>query len=144
MTLAINGVWDGRAVAQQVTQSLTVAATFGPRTSLQQSTRVLTFQVTGTMAEASIDFTAGARVPSGTRVDLVAEIDATFAGAMAIVAGPEGTIPGPVTLSATTVAASWLGSGRRAGRLTFRLEAAPGLHTIQVNLRLATDDSTDD
>ena len=87
-----------------------------------------------------MDFTAGARVPSGTRVALIAEVPATLPGALSIVAGPESTITGSVLTSAPTIVASWLGSGRRTGRLTFRLDTAPGVYTVPVNVRLTTED----
>jgi hypothetical protein len=79
-------------------------------------------------------------VASGTRVALIAEVDATMPGALSIVGGPEGTVTGPILTSAPTVVASWLGSGRRTGRLTFRLDTAPGIYTVPVNVRLTTDD----
>ena len=88
-----------------------------------------------------MDFIAGARVLAGTRVALIAEVDVTVPGALSIVAGPEGTVTGSIVRSAPTVVASWLGSGRRTGRLTFKLDSAPGVYTVPVNVRLTTDDS---
>ena len=43
-----------------------------------------------------MDFIAGARVLAGTRVALIAEVDATVPGALSIVAGPEGTVTGSI------------------------------------------------
>lgn len=135
------GAPAGQAPSGSATATLQVAATFAPRSSVYPSTHVLTFHVTGASAEASMDFTAGARVRSGRSVALIAEVAATLPGALSIVEGPEGTVTGPVLTSAPTVIASWLGSGRRTGRLTFRLDTAPGVYTVPVNLGLRTDDS---
>ncbi len=137
----VGGAPAGQPPSGISTATLQVAATFAPRSSVYPSTRVLTFHVTGASAEASMDFTAGARVPSGTRVAVIAEVDATLPGALSIVAGPDGTVTGPIPSTAPTVVGSWLGSGRRTGRLTFRLDTAPGVYTVPVNLRLTTDDS---
>jgi hypothetical protein len=137
----VGGAPAGQSPTGISTATLQVAATFAPRSSVHPSSRVLTFHVTGASAEASMDFIAGARVPSGARVALIAELDATMPGALSIVAGPEGTVTGPIQPSAPTVVASWLGSGRRTGRLTFRLATAPGVYTVPVNVRLTTDDS---
>jgi hypothetical protein len=137
----VGGAPAGQSPSGISTATLQVAATFAPRSSVYPSTRVLTFHVTGASAEASMEFTAGARVPSGTRVTLIAELDATVLGELSIVAGPEGTVTGPILTSGPTVVASWLGSGRRTGRLTFRLDSAPGVYTVPVNIRLTTDDS---
>ena len=137
---AVVGGAPAQAPSGTATATLQVAATFAPRSSVYPSAHALTFHVTGASAEASMDFTTGARVPSGTRVALIAEVDATVPGALSIVAGPEGTVTGPILTSAPTVVASWLGSGRRSGRLTFRLDTAPGVYTIPVNVRLTTAD----
>ncbi len=137
----VGGAPAGQPPSGISTATLQVAATFAPRSSVYPSTRVLTFHVTGTSAEASMDFIAGARVLAGTRVALIAEVDVTVPGALSIVAGPEGTVTGPILTSAPTVVASWLGSGRRTGRLTFRLDSAPGIYAVPVNVRLSTDDS---
>ena len=135
----VGGAPAGQSPSGISTATLQVAATLAPRSSVYPSTHVLTFHVTGASAEASMDFIAGARVPSGTRVALIAEVAATLPGALSIVAGPEGTVTGPILTSAPTVVASWLGSGRRTGRLTFRLDTAPGVYTVPVNVRLTTE-----
>jgi hypothetical protein len=136
----VGGAPAGQAPSGSATATLQVAATFAARSSVYPSTHVLTFHVTGASAEASMDFTAGARVPSGTRVVLTAEVAATLPGALSIVEGPEDTVTGPILTSAPTVVASWLGSGRRIGRLTFRLDATPGVYSVPVNVRLTTED----
>ena len=127
----------GQAASGTASASLPVSVTFAPRLSLQVSTRVLTFHVTGSSpVEASMELSAGVRIASGSAVELVADVDAQAPGTLTIVAGPEGTIPVSLTAGASTVVAKWVGGGLRTGRLTFRLDAAPGVYSIPVTIRL--------
>ena len=122
------------------TSSLHVAVTFAPRLSLHASARVLTFHVTGSAsAEASIDVSAGVRTATGALVELVADVGQPVAGALTIVDGLEGMIPTALTPGTPTVVGKWTGNGLRTGRLTFRLDGAPGVYEIPVTLRLRTD-----
>jgi hypothetical protein len=128
-----------QASSSTATSSLHVAATFAPRSSLQVSTRVLTFHVTdAASAEASLDFTAGTRIPSGTAVELIADADVPSSGQLTLVAGPEGTIPTSLESGTPTAIAHWSGSGLRTGRLTLRLNAPPGVYNIPIALGLST------
>jgi hypothetical protein len=131
--------------APQVTQSVTATATFGPRTSLQVSSQVLQFHVTDAWipAEATVEFAAGARTRSGGEVLLVVQVrdperlwPETAGQSLTIVAGTEGTMAGSVVHDAPAVAARWIGGGLRTGRVTFRLQAAPGQYTVPVTFLL--------
>jgi hypothetical protein len=127
------------ASTSTATSSLHVAATFAPRSSLQVSTRVLTFHVVDSMpAEASVEISAGARLTSGTAVELIAEAGAPASGQLAVVAGPEGTILTSLGSATPTVIAKWSGSGFRTGPVTLRLNAPPGIYNIPITLRLST------
>ena len=134
---AVYGTFEGRALAQQVTRSVSATVTFAPRTSLQVSSQVLRFDVTDTSipAEATVEFSAGARTRTGGHVMLVARVE-TAHPTLTIVAGTEGTIAGAVAPGTTTVAARWAGGGLRTGRVTFRLQAAPGHYDIPVSFLL--------
>ena len=115
-----------------------MSATFAPRSSLQVSTHVLTFHVTGSApAEASVAIAAGVRLASGTAVELLAEADAPASGQLAVVAGPEGTIPTSLGSDTPTVIAKWSESGFRTGPVTLRLNAPPGVYNIPITLRLS-------
>jgi hypothetical protein len=124
---------------QQVTQSVTATVTFGPRTTLQVSSQVLHFHVTDPMtpAETSVIFAVGARALKGEDVRLVVEIadpPAAASGAsgyaLSVVGGSDGVTTGALTHDAPTVVARWAGGGLRTGRVTFRLEGAPGDYEI--------------
>ncbi len=91
------------------------AATFAPRSSLRSRPTCCTFHVTdSTPAEASVVFAAGVRLATGTAVELLTEADAPASGALAIVAGPEGTIPGLAIRGANA-------SSRGGGEAAFEL-----------------------
>jgi hypothetical protein len=140
---------SGQAFAQQVTQSVTATATFGPRTSLQVSSQVLQFHITDASipVEVSVDFAAGARTRIGGDVRLVVDVTdpvevrpGTTGQALTIVGGTAGTIAGTLAQDAPVVAARWLGSGLRTGRVTFRLHAAPGRYDIPVRFVVTLSD----
>ena len=77
-----------------------------------------------------MDFVAGARVLAGTRVALIAEVDVAGCPARCRLSrGPEGTVTGSILTTRANRRRAWLGSGRRTGRLTFRLDTAPGVYT---------------
>ena len=142
---AVPDAFEGQVSAQQATQSVTATATFGPWTSLQVSTQVLRFHVTdaSTPAEVQVDFAAGARTRNGGEVVLLVQVmdperlrRETGDHALTIAAGTEGTIAGPVAHAAPATAARWIGGGLRTGRVTFRLQAAPGQYEIPVRFLL--------
>ena len=131
---------DAQDATHSTTESLTVSATFQPRASLQVSSHDLRFEVTDatTAAVASLDFSAGVRTGRGDEVRLVIDAVQHISGVLSIAEGPEGTIGGQVSNDEPIVALSWVGGGRRSGRLTFRLLATPGLYTIPINITLTT------
>jgi hypothetical protein len=132
---------SGQSSPNTATSSLQVAMTVAPRLSLHQSARVLTFHVTRSApAEASIDLSARVRLAAGAVVELVADVVQPVDGALTIVDGFEGMIPTSLTPGTPTVVATWMGNGLRTARLTFRLDGAPGVYDVPINLRLATGD----
>jgi hypothetical protein len=122
---------------QQVTQAVTATATFGPRIALQVSSQVLHFHVTDPSAPAlmSVDFAVWGRTGKDGAMALAVEIvdpPGPTPYALAIVGGSEGVAAGPLAHGAPKVMARWGGGGFRSGRVTFRLDAAPGRYEIPV------------
>ena len=127
-----------------------VNVNFSARTSLKVSSHVLHFDVTqaGATATAAIDFTAAARMPSGSDVVLTVEslraldgpggaadvdTDLTFAGE------GNGLLTGALSSSTHAVVGRWSGSGLRTGRLVFTLRAnAAGNYSLPVRFVLST------
>jgi hypothetical protein len=57
---------------------------------------------------------------------------------IALEGGADGAVAGDVDPAAPTLAARWIGSGRRTGRLVFSLRAAsPGTYAIPVKLSVS-------
>ena len=136
------------AHAAEATASIQVQARMSSRTALTVSTQSLHFTVAhpAEAATASVDFSAAARTHAGADVVLsieipraiedgekqVAEARLTFAGEGV------GTRDGAIATAAPSVAARWIGSGRRSGRLVFTLRArAAGAYTVPVRFMLA-------
>ena len=125
-----------------VQQAISATATFAPRTSLQVSSQVLQFHVTegSIAAEATVEFAAGARTRNGGDVLLVVQAQPLppggALGALTMATGTEGTIAASVVQDVPTVVARWVGAGLRTGRVTFRLQAAPGRYEIPVRFLL--------
>ena len=145
--LALSG---GTVVVAQSGAAVPVNATFAPRTSLRISTRVLRFDVDSPdmPSAAVVEFSAGARIAAGA--DIVLSVTPVRAihgpGGAADVAtsltfqgeGP-GTQGGSLTAAAPAIAARWVGSGLRRGRLVFSLRAgAPGTYTVPLEFVLST------
>jgi hypothetical protein len=117
--------------------SLTVSVTFSPRMTLRAGSELLTFHVVdGTPAEATVDFSAGLRIPTGSVVALAAQADAPMSGVLTVVASDEDSTPVLLTPAEPTDVAQWVGSGLRTGRLTVRLQAPPGVYQVPVRLTL--------
>ena len=132
------------------TGNVSVTANFTSRTSLKVSSQLLQFDVTqaGATAIAAIDFTAGARMPSGSDVVLTVEplrgidgpggaadidTDLSFSGEGA------GLTAGALSSSAQAVVGRWQGSGLRTGRVVFKLRAnAAGSYSLPVRFVLST------
>jgi hypothetical protein len=109
--------------------------------TLRASSELLTFHVVdGTPAEATLDFSAGLRIPTGTVVALTAEADAPPPGVLTVVSSDAAT-SSLLTPAEPTAVAQWVGSGLRTGRLTLRLQAAPGIYQVPVRLRLVPRES---
>ena len=95
----------------------------------------------GETAVATVDFVAGVRTPAGAEIVLTVEAQLagtigesriTFAGA------GDGTRAGSMVATGPAIAARWIGSGRRTGRIAFALQgAAPGTYAIPVRFVLS-------
>ncbi|HEX7018912.1 MAG TPA: hypothetical protein VF159_02810 [Gemmatimonadaceae bacterium] len=149
VVLAVIGIALPAGASDQAIAKVTVAANVSTRTSLHVSSELLTFDVggPGAQATAAVDFTAGARVPTGSLVMLTVE-------PLQAVSGPGGAADvetavtfdgeGPGTLGGTlagapAVAARWHGSGFRQGRFVFTLHAAAdGHYTVPVRFVIST------
>jgi hypothetical protein len=138
------------AGAEVATASVTVNLTLGTRTSLRVSTHVLRFEVTqpGADATAALDFTAGARMSSGSDVVLTMEPLRDVGGpggaadvetALTFTGEGDGVLAGSVAMSQGTVVGRWQGSGVREGRVLFTLRAnAAGSYSLPVRFVLST------
>jgi hypothetical protein len=129
-------------------KSLVVSAQFGSRTSLKVSTQVLRFEMdaaTG-MAVAAVDFSAAARTREGGEVMLSVEPLRAIKGpggaadvetALSLEGQGDGTVRGQLAKVGPSVAARWIGSGFRTGRLLFSLHtSSPGTYTVPVKFVL--------
>ena len=132
------------------TGNVSVNVNFAPRTSLRVSSHLLRFDVTqtGATATATIDFTAGARMPSGSDVVLTVEplrgIDGPGGAAdvetdLSFSGQGDGLMAGALSSSAHAVVGRWQGSGLRTGRVVFTLRAnAAGSYSFPVRFVLST------
>ena len=135
--------------AETATAHVNVNVRIAARTSLKVSSYSVQLEVVegSSASTASIDFRAGARVPSGADVVLTVEplrlLDCpggadgdpsvTFEGE------GDGLVPGGLTREVPTVAGRWQGSGLHHGRLLFTIHAtAPGWYTLPVRFVLST------
>lgn len=140
----------GRANAQHVVNAnVQVRMDVSPRTSLKVSSQALHFEVaqSGGVATAVIDFSAGARLASGS--DLVLSVEPLRAidgpgGAGDVESSLSFAGEGPGLLAGslagtTAVVGRWHGSGLREGRVVFTLRAnAEGIYTLPVRFVLST------
>jgi hypothetical protein len=120
---------------QQVTQAVTATATFGPRIALQVSSQVLHFHVTDPSAPAlmSVDFAVGGRTGKDGELVLAVEVvepPRSSPYSLTIAGGSDGVAAGPLAADVPKVVARWPGGGFQSGRVTFRLDAAPGRYEI--------------
>jgi len=134
--------------SESVTASVAVTAEFASRTSFKVSTDVLRFEVTDQtgIATAEVDFTAAAVTRAGGEVTLSVEAGGALEGPAAAGHGTDmtvsgttaGTTAGAIVHSSPSLAARWIGSGVRAGRLIFTLRAATiGRYTVPVHFVLS-------
>lgn len=136
------------AARADATAHLTVHAQVLGRTSLNVSTENLRFDVSSPngSATASVDFSAAARTHADGDVMLSIELlrpggdaDEPYepAAALTFAGEGEGTGAGDVTASGSHVAARWVGSGHRTGRLLFTLRTrAAGSYAVPVRFVL--------
>ena len=127
-----------------------VSANVAPRTSLKVSSRMLRFDVTqpGGVATAALEFTAGARLASGSDVVLTVEplrgMDgpggaADVETALSFIGEGNGMLAGSIAMTESTILGRWQGSGLREGRVTFTLRTnAVGNYSLPVRLVLST------
>ena len=131
------------AMSDTTTKAVTAHAQVLSRTSLTVSSHVLQFMVPerGQAAVASIDFVAGIRSPMGAEVVLTVEAAAIDgvppASRITFSSGGDGSLTGAMAPQ-PVVAARWMGSGRRSGRIAFALHGvAPGTYAIPVRFVLS-------
>jgi hypothetical protein len=127
--------------ADTANATVVAKAQLNARTSLKVSSELLHFDVTepGKPVVVAIDYVAAARTQAGGEVILTVEavcgLDAppvTFTGE------GDGAASGLMTSAGPSVAARWIGSGLRSGRLTFSLEAsAAGGYSMPVRFVLS-------
>ncbi len=132
------------------TAHLTLSATVSGRTRLTVSARVLDFDVAPGVerATAELTFVAAVRTAADGEVVLTIEPDRWLVGpggaadADAIVTFEgvgDGTICGLLQPRTPSVAGRWTGSGRRDGRLSFRLQTSvPGSYLLPLRFVLST------
>ncbi|HET7698137.1 MAG TPA: hypothetical protein VFK57_20650 [Vicinamibacterales bacterium] len=130
--------------------NVTINVNLAARTSLKVSSRILQFDVTeaGATATASLEFTAGARMPAGSDVVLSVEPvrplegpggAADVASDLSFSGEGQGMLAGSIDAAQSTVVGRWQGSGLRAGRVIFRLRAgAAGIYALPVRMVLST------
>jgi hypothetical protein len=139
------------AAAEDVaTAHVTVNLNLAPRTSLRVSSRVLHFDVTrpGEPATAALEFTARARMGSGSDVVLTLEPDRGVEGpggaadvetALTFTGEGQGMLAGSIEPALSTVVGRWQGSGVHEGRVLFTLRAnAAGSYSLPVRFVLST------
>ena len=148
LTLAI----CARAAAAEdiASKSVTVNVNLAMRTSLKVSSRVLQFDVRqpGGSATASLDFTAGSRMPEGSDIVLTVEplraIDGAGGAAdvesdLSFAGEGQGLLAGSIGSAQSAVVGRWQGSGLREGRVIFTLRAsAAGNYSLPVRVVLST------
>lgn len=141
---------SGAAAEDVATGNITVNVTVAARTSLKVSSRVLHFDVTqpGAVATAAMEFSAGARLSSGSDVVLTVEplrgLDgpggaAGVETALDFVGEGDGMLAGSIAMARSTIVGRWQGSGLREGRVIFQLRAdAAGTYSLPVRFVLST------
>lgn len=146
--LFVLGVFAASASAEQtVTQSVQVRVHFDSRTSLTVSSSVLEFEHVDPQSPSTvtIDFTARARTQAGGQVVMTVESVRAIEGpggaadvdaSLSFSGEGEGALSGAVS-TGPSIAARWIGSGARDGRLSFVLRApAPGRYTVPLRFVL--------
>ena len=140
-----------RAAAEDVaSKNITINVNLATRTSLKVSGGVLRFDVTqpNAIATASLEFSAGARMPAGCDIVLTVEPVRGLEGPEGTPAGSadlrftgegHGLLAGSIAFGQSTVVGRWQGSGLREGRVVFTLRAsASGSYTLPVRVVLST------
>jgi hypothetical protein len=133
--------------ASDAVQQVTVSASLQSRTSLRVSSETLVFTVSpdGDSGTATLDYVASTRTRGDAEVVLAIE-------PVRGVVGPGGSADVETSMAFATdsgggalgapwpsSAARWIGSGSRAGRITFTLRAAAaGTYVVPVRLVLST------
>ena len=132
------------AAEESASATVTVSARFSTRTALRVSSQLLRFDVTAGSGAVTqvVEFSAGARTHAGGEVVLTVEAPDGLTA-------PSGAVPPSLTFSAEggptgdvrqspCVAARWVGSGLRTGRVMFTLRsAAPGSYAVPVRFVLS-------
>ena len=119
---------------------LAILVQVSSRTSLTVSTDQLRFNSTpgSDSAVVEVDFSAGARIPSGTDIVLTVQPLTTTVGVITFNGDGEGTRAGVLAMAGPSMVGRWRGSGLRRGRVVFTLrEATAGVSSVPVRFVLS-------
>lgn len=119
---------------------LAILVQVSSRTSLTVSTDQLRFNSTpgGDPAVVEVDFSAGARISSGTDIVLTVQPLTTAEGVITFDGDGEGTRAGVLAMDGPSTVGRWRGSGLRRGRVVFTLrEATAGASSVPVRFVLS-------
>ena len=128
------------AASDTMTRTVMGHAQIASRTSLTVSNQLLQFTVPDPAqpALATVDFIAGVRTHAGAEVVLTVEAAAMPAGRgesrLTFSGNGDGVLAGALGPTQSAIVGRWVGSGRRAGRIAFALQA-PSAGTYSVPLR---------
>ena len=143
VTLSVVAVAPRPAAAEEAASArVAVSAQFSTRTSLRVSSQILQFDLRpgDEAATGVVEFSAGARTHAGGEVVLTVEALEDLTGAAgaasvrSVTFAAEGGNAGELRQSAPCIAARWIGSGLRTGRVTFTLRS-PVAGSYSVPLR---------
>jgi hypothetical protein len=119
---------------------LAILVQVSSRTSLTVSTDQLRFDSApgSDAAVVEVDFSAGARIPSGTDIVLTVQPLTTLGGVITFNGNGDGTRAGTLTMDAPSTVGRWRGSGVRRGRLVFTLrDGTAGASSVPVRFVLS-------
>ncbi len=132
------------AASDIATRTVTAHVQIAARSTLVVSSQVLRFSVehAGQPAVATVEFVAGARTQAGTEVVLTVEtvtVEGLAPGSRITFSGQgDAGLNGALVPPQPAVAARWIGSGRRTGRIAFALHTpAAGTYAVPVRFVLS-------
>jgi len=148
--LALGFCGSVAAAEETARATVNVTAVVTARTSLKVSSQILQFDVARAdgVATAAVDFTAGARLPSGSEIVLTVEplrgVDgpggaADIETSLSFAGEGQGLLAGQIRAAQMAIVGRWQGSGVRDGRVIFTLRASTaGTYSVPVRFILST------